>query len=786
MSPIFRPTAEVSTGTTELSHAGLSAGAESQLTGSNADISKAHQFFSTGAESHAMAAATPIVPGAESAAMAMPMVPGASEPISPLIQLIMRMPGQIGLLSSFFEALGNFFMPDLSALGFDPSLMGDPNLLAHLPSAEHFAIDPSLLPDGAPILEDGGIEKLTTAFDAPARGQLLQHSEMSRFGEQLKVSSGVDAIELRFEGAQLDLDKPGHLLSGPAMSDTAVGNHLAGTQRLFSDRFQGSLFTKPGMNSSMIANSAGSTGTATSSAMNVSGSAFGAQPDSLSAVGNVGDSMGGIAPAGGGFGNSAFAGGGDGGNLIATNSADTFRPTLGAPSGDHASSYLQQSTPSDAASSHSSNASHGIGLKGLKAKELSLDSFKPGANAAKLDHSTTGDTATKVDSSAANKLNTAKTTASSAKATAASAKASTASAKSAAASGAKPSHIGNHKIADASSAKAGSRSLLDKTPGKDAARLDTSKETSQVADNTAIASDLKPTNYTIRAGDCLWNIAKDQLGSAMKWQDIYNMNQDLLGTNPDLIHTGVTIKLPGVNGEIANAGAEASKYVVKPGDCLWDIAKDQMHDATKWGDLYKANSDVIGSNARLIHPGQELTIPGAENNALVADAGPAAGADQLAQAAPTAEAPMLSAQAPQTNFGTTGTMDGATATQPMEMQAPAAMQQQAPMVMQQAPGTVMQSPATLEAVPQVQQVAPVVQQAPIQPGTMQQLIPTLQTGPGAAIPAPSVHMVGPGAASAATLNTTPLNPALSITAGPRGVVNSSLGADIASFLSQRR
>ncbi len=56
----------------------------------------------TGAEAAAFA------PGADAALAA--LTPGA-EPISPIIQLIMRMPGHIGLLSSFFEALGALFMP---------------------------------------------------------------------------------------------------------------------------------------------------------------------------------------------------------------------------------------------------------------------------------------------------------------------------------------------------------------------------------------------------------------------------------------------------------------------------------------------------------------------------------------------------------------------------------------------------------------------------------------------------------------------------------------------------
>src|SRR5262249_28101251 len=145
----------------------LSAGVENQLTGSNADIGRAHQFFTPapGAEAHALSISTmaaPVPTGAEAAML--PMVPGAAEPVSPLIQLIMRLPGQIGLFNSFFEALGNFFIGNIHAMGLDPSLLDIHAHVAsaasgmhlpgggHLLGADHLSIDSHLLPADAPIL----------------------------------------------------------------------------------------------------------------------------------------------------------------------------------------------------------------------------------------------------------------------------------------------------------------------------------------------------------------------------------------------------------------------------------------------------------------------------------------------------------------------------------------------------------------------------------------------------------------------------------------------------------
>lgn len=49
--------------------------------------------------------------------------------------------------------------------------------------------------------------------------------------------------------------------------------------------------------------------------------------------------------------------------------------------------------------------------------------------------------------------------------------------------------------------------------------------------------------YTVQAGDCLWNIAKKQLGDGSRWTEIYGLNRDKVG-NPNLIHPGQVLTLP--------------------------------------------------------------------------------------------------------------------------------------------------------------------------------------------------------------------------------------------------
>jgi len=138
-------------------------------------------------------------------------------------------------------------------------------------------------------------------------------------------------------------------------------------------------------------------------------------------------------------------------------------------------------------------------------------------------------------------------------------------------------------------------SMLDQQGNADAA----------VADGAEVAeAPLEPQNYSVVKGDNLWNIAKAHLGDGARWQEIYNLNSDVIGQNPDLIYAGTDLKMP--------TGAEnlaSSDYMVKSGDNLWNIARDHMGGGQNWPDIYNQNVGVIGSNPNLIHPGQHLAVP---------------------------------------------------------------------------------------------------------------------------------------------------------------------------------
>lgn len=55
-------------------------------------------------------------------------------------------------------------------------------------------------------------------------------------------------------------------------------------------------------------------------------------------------------------------------------------------------------------------------------------------------------------------------------------------------------------------------------------------------------------DYTVVKGDCLWRIARRELGSGLLWHEIYEANRDAI-RDPDLIYPGQVFLLPGAQTE---------------------------------------------------------------------------------------------------------------------------------------------------------------------------------------------------------------------------------------------
>lgn len=81
----------------------------------------------------------------------------------------------------------------------------------------------------------------------------------------------------------------------------------------------------------------------------------------------------------------------------------------------------------------------------------------------------------------------------------------------------------------------------------------------------------------------------------------------------------VTIQPTKIAGETATATVQAAprptasapkstSYIVKKGDCLWNIAKKYLGDGSRYTEIYELNKDKI-TNPNLIYPDQVLTLP---------------------------------------------------------------------------------------------------------------------------------------------------------------------------------
>lgn len=104
------------------------------------------------------------------------------------------------------------------------------------------------------------------------------------------------------------------------------------------------------------------------------------------------------------------------------------------------------------------------------------------------------------------------------------------------------------------------------------------------------------TTYIVVKGDTLSGIAK-RYGTTYQKLAEYNGIK-----NPNIIHIGQKIIIPGSNGKPAT---NEIAYIVKAGDNLSKIAKAYN---TTWQKIYNDNKNIIGGNPNRIYPGQRLII----------------------------------------------------------------------------------------------------------------------------------------------------------------------------------
>lgn len=121
-------------------------------------------------------------------------------------------------------------------------------------------------------------------------------------------------------------------------------------------------------------------------------------------------------------------------------------------------------------------------------------------------------------------------------------------------------------------------------------------------------------NYTVRSGDSLSRIAEITLGNANRWREIYDLNKDVIGGNPNLISAGMTLKLPGSANTSAPAKPSGintnrdSFYLQQPNG--WTCGPTSLTMAlAAWG-VRSSNNNTINEMVRLTGTTSDVGVPG--------------------------------------------------------------------------------------------------------------------------------------------------------------------------------
>jgi LysM repeat protein len=144
--------------------------------------------------------------------------------------------------------------------------------------------------------------------------------------------------------------------------------------------------------------------------------------------------------------------------------------------------------------------------------------------------------------------------------------------------------------------------------------------------------------YVVRPGDTLSGIAA-ALDVRGGWQALYETNRPVIGADPDVIHPGTVLVLPG--------RTTPARYTIQAGDSLSEIAA-MLGVRGGWPALYAANRKVIGPDPDAIHPGTVLVLPGRPGRPVTAPSSSRPAGHHQAHQAPPATHAVRPRHAPQT------------------------------------------------------------------------------------------------------------------------------------------
>ena len=139
--------------------------------------------------------------------------------------------------------------------------------------------------------------------------------------------------------------------------------------------------------------------------------------------------------------------------------------------------------------------------------------------------------------------------------------------------------------------------------------------------------------YAVEPNDNLWKISQKVYGDGRYYKAIAEHNRTTL-RHPDRLSTGTVIEVPPagllaqsypalcptqrrsavVPSRTIQAAATApvngsDVYVVVEGDTLFDIARYELGQASRWGEIYDLNRELLGEDFDFLQPGLQLRMP---------------------------------------------------------------------------------------------------------------------------------------------------------------------------------
>jgi nucleoid-associated protein YgaU len=130
--------------------------------------------------------------------------------------------------------------------------------------------------------------------------------------------------------------------------------------------------------------------------------------------------------------------------------------------------------------------------------------------------------------------------------------------------------------------------------------------------------------YVVAPGETLFAIAQKVYGDGALYRALFAYNSDRY-PHAEEIRSGNVLDVPpadylkqrypeligGADPTASNVrtATAGGTYTVREGDTLFDIARKQLGQASRWTELYEANRSTLGENLENLRPGVTLRLP---------------------------------------------------------------------------------------------------------------------------------------------------------------------------------